>query len=83
MRTPMIRVIKTDKDEKSVDRNKDGELVIHRKKRIFVISDLGERIIGHSHTIKFIDALTDDQCSKIAAGDVRKVLVKIAQGIPL
>ena len=80
----MIRVIKTDQDEKSVERNEDGELVIHRNRKTFVISDLGERIIGHSHTTKFIDSLTDDQCSKIvAADDIRKVLIKIAQGIPL
>ena len=68
----------------SVDRNEAGELVIHRDKKIFVISDLGERIIGHSHTTKFIDILTDDQCSKIvASNDVRAALMKIAQGIPL
>lgn len=80
----MIRVISTDVPAKSVERNEDGELVIHREDRIYVISDIAERIIGHSHTTKFIEALTDDQCSKIvAADDVRKALVKIVQGIPL
>ncbi len=80
----LIRIIKTDAEKISVERNEEGELVIHRKGKIFVVSDLGERIIGHSHTTKFIEALTDDQCSKIvAADDIRKVLIKIAQGIPL
>ncbi len=80
----IIQVINTDQSEKSVERNEAGELVIHRDKKTFVISDLGERIIGHSHTTKFIDALTDDQCSKIvASNDARTVLMKIVQGIPL
>ncbi|KKM13828.1 hypothetical protein LCGC14_1712220 [marine sediment metagenome] len=80
----MIRVIDIDAGTKSVGRNEDGELVIHREDRIYVISDLAERIIGHSHITKFIDSLTDDDCSKIlAAGDVRSMLLKITQGIPL
>lgn len=81
---PLIRIIKTDKKEISVERNEEGELVIHRAERTFVVSDLGERIVGHSHTTKFIEALTDDQCSKIVAADnIRTVLIKIAQGVPL
>lgn len=88
-----IRVINTDKAEISVSRNEEGELVIHRERKIFVISDLGERIIGHTHTTKFIEALTKEQCLKISmAGDAahtfdeskfRSALIKVAQGIPL
>ena len=93
MATEIIRVINTDQGEISVSRNDNGELVIHRETKIFVISDLGERIIGHSHTTKFIEALTKEQCLKISmAGDgahtfdeskFRSALIKVAQGIPL
>jgi hypothetical protein len=91
----LIRIIKTDNEKISVERSEEGELVIHREGKTFVISDLGERIVGHSHLIQFIEKLTDQQCSYISIGDelqsrekripqdIRTALIKIAQGIPL
>lgn len=93
MKQPLIRIIKTDNEKISVERDGEGKLVIHREGKTFVISDLGERIIGHSHTTKFIEKLTREQCLKISmAGDsahafddskFRAILLRIVQGIPL
>lgn len=90
----LIRVITTDKEETSVSRNEEGELVVKHGKMVYVISGLGERIIGHAHKTQFVEELTDDQCLKISmcnnggahifdADNFRKALLRVAQGIPL